>query len=136
MKAKKIVIPGGNGFLGEVLACYFTSPVYEVVILTRHPKLYSPHARYVEWDGKNSGAWQEELEGAFAVINLTGRSVNCRYHEKNKAEILSSRVNATQIIGTAIQQCSHPPLTWVNAASATIYRHAEDREMDETTGEI
>lgn len=136
MTSKKIIIPGGSGFLGEVLAKYFKAPVYEVVILSRNPKLFSAHARYVKWDGKNEGAWKEEFENAFAVINLTGRSVNCRYNERNRREILASRIDATNIVGKVIQQCMHPPETWINAASATIYRHAEDREMDEVTGEI
>ncbi|HUM46312.1 MAG TPA: TIGR01777 family oxidoreductase [Chitinophagales bacterium] len=136
MTSKKIIIPGGSGFLGEVLAKYFKAPVYEVVILSRNPKLFSAHARYVKWDGKHEGAWKEEFENAFAVINLTGRSVNCRYNDQNKKEILASRIDATNIVGKVIQQCLHPPETWINAASATIYRHAEDREMDEATGEI
>lgn len=136
MMSKKIIIPGGSGFLGQVLAKYFTSPVYEVVILSRNPKWYSPVARCVKWDGKTAGAWKEEFENAWAIINLTGRTVDCRYNEKNKKEILESRVNATSIIGKVIQQCKCPPPVWINGASATIYRHAEDREMDKNTGEI
>jgi len=134
--SKKIIIPGGSGFLGTMLAKYFRPPVYDVVILSRNPKLYSPVARYVKWNGRDPDTWKSEFEDAFAVINLTGRSVDCRYNEKNKKEILESRINTTSAVGEAIQQCATPPKVWINAASATIYRHALDRNTDEITGEM
>ncbi len=133
---RKIILPGGSGFLGSVLAKYFHQKLFDVVILSRSPKLYSPHARYLQWDGKSLGAWKEEFENADAVINLTGRSVNCRYTEKNKKEILESRVDSARAVGIAIQQCKVPPKVWINASSATIYRHSLDRDMDEETGEV
>src|SRR5689334_18917781 len=113
---KKIILAGGSGFLGSVLAKYFHSKLYDVVILSRNPKLYDPFTRHIYWDGKNFGGWIEEFENAFAIINLAGRTVNCRYNEKNKREILESRVNATIAVGLAIQQCKNPPKVWINAA--------------------
>ena len=121
--------------MGSALAKHFHNKLYDVVILSRNPKLYDPFARHIYWDGKNSGEWIEEFENAFAVINLTGRTVNCRYNEKNKQEILESRVNATIAVGLAIQQCKNPPKVWINAASATYYRSSFDRDVDEESGE-
>jgi uncharacterized protein (TIGR01777 family) len=81
-------------------------------------------------------AWAEELEGAEVLINLAGRSVNCRYTEENRRQILDSRVDPTRALGLAIAQSQHPPRLWMNASTATIYRHSLDREMDELTGEL
>lgn len=129
---RKIILAGGSGFLGNVLAKHFHQQLYDIVILSRSPQLYSPFARFTGWNGKTSGTWEEEFENADAVINLTGRSVNCRYNEKNKKEILESRVNSTHIVGEAIRQCKNPPRLWINAGSATIYRHSmiDDRAED------
>lgn len=143
-KNKKIIIAGGSGFIGQEMIKYFGKE-NQVVILTRqlhHTKTnrndYNSltdedlrKTRFVKWDGKNTGDWVSELEGADIVINLAGRTVNCRYTRKNKKEILDSRVNATAAIGKAIGQCLHPPSLWINASSATIYRHAEDKPRDE-----
>jgi len=90
----------------------------------------------VHWDGEHLGAWAGELDGAVAVVNMAGRSVDCRYTERNKAEIYDSRLRSTRVIGEAIARCANPPKVWLNSSSATIYRHALDREMDEATGEI
>jgi len=92
--------------------------------------------RYVKWDGKNSGEWINELIDADLVINLAGKSVNCRYNQKNKNEIFDSRTDAVKAIGEAINKCTRPPSLWINASSATIYRHAMDRPQDEYTGEF
>ncbi len=134
METNKIVIAAGTGFLGRAIMDRF--PDYEFVILCRTPKKDSARVKYVQWDGKTTGTWTKELENAEAVINLTGRSVDCRYNEENKKEILESRTHSTRIIGKAIQTCSSPPKLWINAGSATIYRHALDRPMDEETGEL
>lgn len=90
---------------------------------------------FLEWDGKSLGPWALALEGAEAVINLAGRSVNCRYHEKNRREIMDSRVASTRVIGEAIAACKTPPKTWLNASTATWYRHAEDRPQNDWLGE-
>lgn len=106
------------------------------MILSRQPHSASDSVKYVQWDGTTLGQWAEELEGATAIINLAGRSVNCRYNEANKREIYASRLAATKVIGEAIARCTNPPKVWLNSSSATIYRHAEDRPMDEATGEV
>ncbi|MBX2844247.1 MAG: TIGR01777 family oxidoreductase [Flammeovirgaceae bacterium] len=132
----KIIIPGGSGFLGQVLIKYFLGKGMEVVVLSRKPGMVNGNLKYVFWDGENLGDWAKELEGAKAVVNLAGRSVDCRYNEKNKKAIYDSRLNSTAVLGKVIANCKKPPEVWINAASATIYRHAEDRPMDEETGEI
>lgn len=133
---KKIIIAGGTGFLGECLSKYFLQKRYEVVILSRVKKPDQAPLYYQQWDGKTLGNWAKSLEDAEAVINLTGKSVDCRYTTRNKQLIYSSRLDATRVLGMAIAECEHPPKVWINAASATIYRHSLDKAMDETTGEI
>jgi uncharacterized protein len=149
MRNKKIVIAGGSGFIGEELIKYFGKE-NDIVILTRklpesinNRNKYSQlknsdliGTRFVKWDGKSVGDWRVELNNADLVINLAGKSVNCRYTEQNKREILNSRTQSTKAIGEAIQQISHPPKLWINSSSATIYRHATDKAQDEYTGEI
>jgi uncharacterized protein (TIGR01777 family) len=130
-----IVIAGGSGYLGGVLARHFTRQSRPVVILTRRPQAASAFARFVQWDGQTLGPWTRELEGADAVINLSGRSVNCRYNERNRREILESRVRPTHVLGQALVLCADAPKVWLNASSATIYRHSLDEPMDEN-GEV
>jgi uncharacterized protein (TIGR01777 family) len=115
----KVIIAGGSGALGQLLAGTFASA--DVVILTRTPRQAHDHVRYVYWDGKTQGDWVSELENSRVVINLTGKSVNCRYTPENKNEIVESRVNATAAIGKAIQRLSQPPEVWINAGSAAIF---------------
>lgn len=90
----------------------------------------------VQWDGKTTGPWVSCLEGCDLLLNLAGRSVNCRYNERNKQEIMNSRIDATRVLGAAVRQLQQPPALWINGASTTIYRHAEDHPQDEFTGEI
>jgi uncharacterized protein len=120
----KLVIAGGNGFLGGVLAKYLQKKFNDIVILTRHPKASNQNIRYVVWDAKTLGDWRDELNGCDVLINLTGKNVNCRYTEKNKAEILNSRLDATHILGEAIREVENPPKLWLQASSSTIYNHA------------
>jgi uncharacterized protein (TIGR01777 family) len=131
-----IVMPGGAGYLGRHLASYFAARGDRVVILTRHPAGDVGLIRQIEWDGKTLGDWAAALEGAHAVVNLAGRTVNCRYNAKHKREIYDSRLDSTRVIGQAIAGCANPPAVWINSSSATIYRDARDRAMDEKTGEI
>jgi len=136
MKYKKIVLAGGNGYLGTVLAKYYRDRAQEVVILSRHEKETEYNIRTVTWDGKTRGKWAAELVNADMLINLCGKNVNCRYTEKNKAEIFASRILPTELLGEVIHDLFEPPKLWINLSSATIYRHAEDRPQDEETGEI
>lgn len=130
-----LIIPGGSGFLGRRVAQWFSDAGWNVVILSRR-KAEIPGAKVVQWDGATLGPWAAEFEGADAVLNLAGRSVNCRYNAKNRTEILNSRVDSTRALGRGIANCTAPPRVWLNSSTATIYRHAEDRPMDDETGEI
>jgi hypothetical protein len=130
----KIVIPGGSGQVGTILTRAFSNAGHEVVMLSRQPD-DSPW-RTVKWDAATLGDWATDLEGADAVINLAGRSVNCRYTAENRRLIKESRVTATQIVGEAIAQASRPPRVWLQASTATIYAHRYDAPNDEATGII
>ena len=132
---KRIILAGGSGFLGRALADHFLNGQWDVVILTRSPNKTSSTGRQVAWDACTIGHWQRELEGATAVVNLTGRSVDCRYNARNRKEILDSRVNSTRVLGEAIGRCAQPPQVWLNASTATLYRHTFDRPWDES-GEV
>jgi uncharacterized protein len=124
---KKVVIAGGTGFIGEYLNTKFTKAGYEVKIISRQ----TPN---ISWDDKT--AIVEALEGAELLINLAGKSVNCRYNEENKKEIMESRIRTTRMLGEAVLSCNQPPEVWMNSSTATIYRHAEDRPMTDEEGEI
>jgi hypothetical protein len=128
------VIPGGSGQVGQVLARYFQERGHHVTVLTRLP--YATQWPTVHWDGNTIGQWTEYLEGSDVCINLTGRSVNCRYNSANRAAIYDSRINTTKLLGNVIAGLADPPKVWLNASTATIYRHALDRPMDENTGEL
>jgi uncharacterized protein (TIGR01777 family) len=136
MKYKKIILAGGNGYLGRVLANYYKDKANEIVILSRQERDTSGNVRTVVWDGKTRSKWTAELVNADMLINLCGKNVNCRYTAKNKAEIIASRVLPTELLGMVIQDMFEPPKLWINVTSATIYRHAEDHPQDEETGEI
>ena len=133
---RKIVIAGGSGYLGSLLTKHFTNCADQVTILTRGKDHVCENVHFVNWDGKTADAWVSALENTHVLINLNGRSVDCRYTEENKKLIYSTRLESTEILGRAIQQCAKPPRIWINAGSATIYRHSLDKEMDEFTGEI
>lgn len=124
---KKVIIAGGTGFIGDFLQKRFQELGYDVIIISRQKK-------HINWEDRLS--IQKAMEGAELLINLAGKSVNCRYNEKNKQEIMNSRVATTKILGEAVQSCSNPPELWINSSTATIYRHAEDRPMTESEGEV
>jgi len=138
---KKLIIAGGTGFLGSVIISYFKDSFDEIVLLSRLPagrqeSTIKDNYKTVIWDAKTIDDWATELDGADVLINMTGRSVDCRYHQKNKDLILNSRVDSTTVLGEAIAVCKNPPKVWLNSSTATIYRHSLDKEMDEEHGEI
>jgi uncharacterized protein (TIGR01777 family) len=130
----KIVIPGGTGQVGTLLARAFQRDGYDVVVFGR--SLKEAPWRVVRWDPEELGDWVEEIDGADVVINLAGRSVNCRYNRKNRDEILRSRVETTQAVGQAIAEVNRPPGVWLQASTATIYAHRYDAPNDELSGLI
>ncbi|WP_186279864.1 TIGR01777 family oxidoreductase [Fluviicola chungangensis] len=136
---KKIILFAANGFIGESIIDYTKTNQkdYQIIAVSRKPIPQLPEGyKQVRWDGKTCGPWTKELEGADLVINLAGKSVNCRYTKKNKAEIFASRLDSTRIIGEAIQDCKQKPICWINIASATIYEHSLERPNTEETGLI
>ncbi|RQO75403.1 TIGR01777 family protein [Pedobacter sp. KBW06] len=136
MKYHKVILVGGNGYLGNVLADYYKELAEEVLILSRKPRAAKGNIRTEVWDGKEEGDWVKSLEGADLLVNLCGKNVNCRYTPKNQAEIISSRTIPTRLLGKVIAKLVQPPGLWINVTSATIYRHAEDHAQDEISGEL
>lgn len=130
----KVVIPGGSGQVGSILARHFHARGDTVTVLSRSPNPRAPWP-VLPWDGIAPGPWIAELEQSDVCINLAGRSVNCRYGEANRREIYDSRVRSTRLLNEVIGSLRHPPRLWINASTATIYRHSLDREMGET-GEL
>lgn len=134
----KVVIPGGSGQVGTILARALAARGDEVVVLSRAgggASAAGPASwRRVGWDGRTLGAWAAELDGADVVINLAGRSVNCRYSAANRREILDSRVESTRVVGAAIARAERPPRVWLQASTATIYAHRYDAANDEALG--
>jgi len=148
MKNKKIIIAGGSGFIGQSLIKYYGKE-NEIVILSRQSgithKNFPPkewltkdndfYVRYVRWDGKTiDQSWSREIDGADLLINLTGKSVNCRYYRSQRQEILNSRIDSTKVLGLATRKAIDPPKVWINAASATIYKNSDNNPNDEFTG--
>lgn len=131
---KKLIIAGGTGFLGKLLINRFREEYDEIVVLTRKRSIGEERLRFVHWDGKSMTGWEKELEGADVLINLTGKCVDCRYNEENKAQILESRLASTKVLQKAIQECVYPPEVWLNASSATIYKEAFEEDQDELKG--
>ena len=131
-----IVLAGGSGFIGRLLTNNLVSGNNDIVVLTRSPGPPGQSIRQVRWDGRTLGEWARELDGARALVNLAGRSVDCRYNARNRREILESRVDSTRVLGEAIARCNKPPPIWLNASTATIYKHTFDQPMDEATGVI
>ena len=128
----KIVIPGGTGQVGTVLARAFHNDGHDVVVLGRNPR--TAPWRVEQWDGTTLGHWSSEIDGANVVINLAGRSVNCRYNSENRREIMDSRLDSTRIVGQAIAAAANPPRVWLQASTATIYAHRYDAPNDDVTG--
>ena len=134
---QRIVIPGGSGQVGTLLARHFHAQGHQVTVLSRNPQ--PAPWKTLPWDAKSEGVWIAELEGADTVINLTGRSVNCRYGPANRKAIYDSRIDSTRLLNRVIASLSQPPRLWMNASTATIYRHSPnesglDKPNDEATG--
>ena len=130
----RIVLPGGSGQVGHGLAHHLQRQGHHVTVLTRSP--FTAPWQTVHWDGATEGPWTETLDGADVCINLAGRSVNCRYTADNRAAIYDSRIGTTRLLNRVIASLADPPSVWLNGSTATIYRHALDRPMDEATGEL
>jgi uncharacterized protein (TIGR01777 family) len=130
----RIVIPGGSGQVGQILARHFHTRGHDVTVLSRkpHPAPWS----VIPWDGASPGGWISALEHSDLCINLTGRSVNCRYNADNRRAIYDSRIDSTRLLNEVIATLAYPPRLWINASTATIYRHALDRPMSEADGEL
>jgi NAD dependent epimerase/dehydratase family enzyme len=150
MKNKKIIIAGGSGFIGQSLIRYYGKE-NEIVILSRQSGITNKNfpakewviknndfnVRYIRWDSQTMDeSWSKEIEGTDLLINLTGKSVNCRYHRTQRQEILNSRIYSTKVLGLATRKAIHPPKVWINAASATIYKSSDNNPNDEFTGNI
>jgi uncharacterized protein (TIGR01777 family) len=103
-----------------------------VTVLSRQPR--NAPWQVVRWDAESVGDWAAALDGADVVINLAGRSVNCRYHAENRRLIMESRVRSTRTVGEAIARAARPPRVWLQASTATIYAHRHDAPNDEATG--
>ncbi len=130
----RIVLPGGSGQVGRMMARFFQERGHHVTVLTRGP--YTAAWQTVHWDGQSLGPWVETLEGADVCIHLSGRSVNCRYTTRNRRALYDSRIGPTRLLHQAFACLVNPPRLWMNASTATIYRHSLDKAMDEATGEI
>jgi uncharacterized protein (TIGR01777 family) len=133
----RILIPGGSGQVGTILARHLTAQGHEITILSRNPPAQPTHPwRTLPWDGLTPGPWAAELDSTDAVIHLSGRSVNCRYTPSNRQAIFDSRVKPTLLLGRLIAASPTPPRIWMNASTSTFYRIALDRPQDEFTGEL
>ena len=128
---KRILLAGGSGFLGNALAKHFCERGDEVIVFTRQPRGRSDGVKEISWDARTLGSWAQFVDGADVVINLAGRSVDCRYNAKNRHDIIASRVDSTRVLGEAIARAQQPPRVWLNSSSATIYKHTFDTPMDE-----
>lgn len=130
----KVVLPGGSGQIGTILARALHADGHDVVVVSRRPTP-SPW-RTMPWDASTLEKWSAEIDGADVVINLAGRSVNCRYTTDHRREIMESRIRTTRLVGRAIAEAKKPPRVWLQASTATIYAHRFDAPNDETTGII
>jgi uncharacterized protein len=130
----RVVIPGGSGHLGRLLAGAWHASGHDVVVLSRRPA--ADPWRVVAWDAVHDGPWTREIDGADVVVNLAGRSVDCRYTPENRRAILESRVRSTEAVGRAISAATRPPSVWLQMSTATIYRHTLGAAHDEATGVI
>jgi len=133
----KIILAGGTGYLGKLLQSHYHKTAHEVVVFSRSERTNYDNIKFIQWDATHiRPEWTDELYNADVLINLCGRTVNCRYNEKNKKEIIDSRVKSTAILGKALHLMKNKLRLWINFSSATIYRHSLDKDMTESKGEI
>ncbi len=132
-KHNKIVIAGGTGFLGNHLALQMSKVFRHVHVLSRHAHPAKKNIEFFEWDGEHPGPWMNLIDGCDVLVNLAGKSVNCRYTRENKIEILDSRLKSTLILGAAVVMANKPPDVWLNSSTATIYEHSLEHGNDETS---
>jgi hypothetical protein len=133
----RILIPGGSGQVGTILAWRLHTSGHEITVLSRMPQTHGSHPwSTLAWDGLTPGPWTSEIDRSDAVIHLSGRSVNCRYTAANRQAIFDSRIKPTLLLGEIIAASPTPPRLWMNASTSTFYRHALDRSQDEFTGEL
>lgn len=131
MNSRRVVIAGGSGFIGRVVAKELYLRHYDVVVLTRTPRVRTSDIREIAWDGKTSGAWAAELDGAFAVINLTGKNIDCPHTPENLRVIAASRVDSVNALAAACARATVPPRVWVQAGAVGFYGDAGDALCDE-----
>src|SRR3954471_1419277 len=131
----KIILAGGSGQVGAILARAFHAEGHEIVVLSRTARAGTPW-RVMPWDGRTTGDWVQQVDGADVVINLAGRSVNCRYTAANRRAIMDSRVESVRAVGEAIARATRPPRVWLQASTATIYSHRYDAANDDVTGVV
>lgn len=132
----KIVVPGGTGQVGGVLRRALVERGHEVTVLSRRPERLEDGVRHVVWDGRTLGSWASEIDGADAVVNLAGRSVSCRYTDRNLRQMMTSRVDSTRAVGQAITRAADPPKVWLQMSTATIYADARSRGDDRAHDEL
>lgn len=116
-----IVIAGGSGFFGNYLTNYFKKK-YSIIVLTRKPSFVKNEVQYINWDGKTYGDWLKSIEGAEVLINLSGKSINCKFTEENKKKLLSSRIDSTRILIEGLTQLKNPPKLFLNASAGSMYK--------------
>jgi uncharacterized protein (TIGR01777 family) len=133
---KKVIIAGGTGFIGRYLSEHYLKKGFDVVVLSRGESKTEHHIRYVSWDGKTVSDWQNELENAYVLINLSGTSVAVRHNSENKKAILNSRIDTTKVLNKAVSACKNPPKYWMNSSGATIYKTSFNQSRDEYFKEI
>ncbi|MEM0965143.1 MAG: TIGR01777 family oxidoreductase [Verrucomicrobiota bacterium] len=135
MNRRRVVLAGGTGFMGRALSRHFIDNGYEVVVLTRQKRSDEDGLHYVRWDGRAIGDWVGQIDGAWGIINLTGRNVDCRYNKRNRRKIYDSRIDSVGVLERAIQLAKIPPKVWVQTATTAILGDAGEEICDETAPE-
>lgn len=128
---KRVILAGGSGFVGHALAPVLVANGYQVVVLGRGAAHRKDHVEYLQWDGKTPGGWASSLDAAEAVVNLTGKNINCRHTPENRREIIRSRVDSVRVLGEAIGQSATPPKVFVQTSGVGFYGDTGHQVADE-----